>query len=99
VGYPWAELLKRVFAVDVLSCHRCGGRREVLALITDGTAVRAVLECVGLPDDAPLVHPGRGMPQLFRAEGVGEQRIVTGRTGRGWGLHADAAPVRCDQRS
>jgi len=63
--YPWAELLKRVFAVDALSCHRCGGRREVLALITEGTVVRAILECLGLPAEAPVVHPARVPPELF----------------------------------
>jgi hypothetical protein len=36
-------------SLDVLRCHRCGGRREVLALITEGTVVRAILECLGLP--------------------------------------------------
>jgi hypothetical protein len=55
--YPWAELLKRVFAVDVLRCDRCGGRREVLALITEGAVVRAILKCLGLPADAPMIHP------------------------------------------
>jgi hypothetical protein len=63
--YPWAELLKRVFAVDVLRCHLCGGRREVLALITQGAVVRAILECLGMSTDAPLVHPARGPPELF----------------------------------
>ena len=63
--YPWADLLKRVFAVDALNCDRCGGRREVLALITDGTVVRAILTCLGLPADAPVVHPARGPPELF----------------------------------
>ena len=63
--YPWAELLKRVFAVDVLSCHRCGGRREVLALITKGSVVCAILECLGLPTEGPVVHPARGPPELF----------------------------------
>lgn len=63
--YPWAELLKRVFAVDVLSCHRCGGRREVLALITEGSVVRAILDCLGLPTEGSVVHPARGPPELF----------------------------------
>jgi len=63
--YPWAELLKRVFAVDVLRCHRCGGRREVLAFITEGVVIRAILECLGLPAVAPTVHPARGPPELF----------------------------------
>ena len=63
LGQP--ELLKRVFAVDVLSCHRCGGRREVLALITKGSVVCAILECLGLPTEGPVVHPARGPPELF----------------------------------
>jgi len=29
--YAWAELLKRVFAVDVLQCDHCGGRMRILA--------------------------------------------------------------------
>ena len=61
----WADLLKRVFAVDGLRCHRCGGRREVLALITEAAVVRAILECLGLPTEPPLVHPARGPPELF----------------------------------
>jgi hypothetical protein len=63
--YPWAELLKRVFAVDVLRCHLCGGRREVLALVTEGPVVRAILECLGLPADGAVIHPARGPPELF----------------------------------
>jgi len=63
--YRWAELLKRVFAVDALHCDRCGGRREVLAMVTDGAVVRAILKCLGLPTAAPVVHPARGPPELF----------------------------------
>ena len=33
---PWAELLKRCFAVDVLACPRCGGRMRLVALVTEG---------------------------------------------------------------
>ena len=54
-----------MFAVDVLGCPICGGRREVLAMITKGAAVRAILTCLGLPADAPLVYPARGPPELF----------------------------------
>jgi hypothetical protein len=63
--YRWAELLKRMFAVDGLRCHRCHGRREVLAFLTDGAVVRAIVECLGFPADAPVVHPARGPPELF----------------------------------
>ncbi len=31
--HPWADLLNRAFAVDVLRCA-CGGRRRILAAIT-----------------------------------------------------------------
>jgi hypothetical protein len=48
-----------------LRCHLCCGRREVLALITQGTVVRAILECLRLPAPAPMIHPARGTPQLF----------------------------------
>jgi hypothetical protein len=40
-------------------------RREVLALITDGIVVRAILTCLGLLADAPVIHPARGSPELF----------------------------------
>jgi hypothetical protein len=41
------------------------GRREVLALVTEVAVVRAILECLGLPTEAPLVHPARAPPELF----------------------------------
>jgi hypothetical protein len=47
--HPWAELMKRVFLVDVLRCPRCGGRRRVLAAITESRVVRAILASLGLP--------------------------------------------------
>jgi hypothetical protein len=35
-GYrPWAELLKRTFRFDVLTCPCCSGRMKLLALVTD----------------------------------------------------------------
>jgi hypothetical protein len=33
---PWAELLKRCFAIDVLACPRCGGRMRLVALVHRG---------------------------------------------------------------
>ena len=33
--YSWAELMKRVFGQDVLTCPRCGSRRRWIAAITD----------------------------------------------------------------
>ncbi|MDH3213289.1 MAG: transposase [Myxococcales bacterium] len=49
----WSELLRRVFAVDVLECPRCGGRMRVLAAIHPPDATQAILECLDLPSRAP----------------------------------------------
>ena len=49
----WAELLRRVFAVDVLECPRCGGRMRLLATIHPPQATQAILECLDLPARAP----------------------------------------------
>ena len=31
---PWAQLLRRVFLVDVLRCAGCGGRRQLVAQVS-----------------------------------------------------------------
>ena len=32
-NYCWAELMRRVYLIDVLECPRCGGRMRILAAI------------------------------------------------------------------
>jgi hypothetical protein len=54
---PWAELLRRVFAIDALECPRCGASMRILAAIHPPEATRAILECLGIPPRAP---PPRG---------------------------------------
>jgi hypothetical protein len=49
----WSELLRRVFAVDVLACPRCGGRMRLLAAIHPPDATQAILGCLELPARAP----------------------------------------------
>lgn len=61
--YSWAELMRRVFAIDVLRCHACGSRRRIIALITQQGIVRRILEHLGLPADPPPVAPARVPPQ------------------------------------
>jgi len=58
--------LKRVYADDVLNC-RCGGRRTVVAVVTDASAARTLLEGLGHPDRPP-VFASRGPPELFDTE-------------------------------
>ncbi len=54
---PWAELLEKVFAVDVLACPRCDGRLEVIAFITQPSVARQILDHLGLCSQAPPVPP------------------------------------------
>ena len=56
-NYTWAQLLRRVFAIDVLQCDRCGGRMRIVAAIHSSEAIRAILECLGLPSRAPPIAP------------------------------------------
>ena len=56
-NYTWAELMKRVFLVDVLQCERCGGQMKILAAIHPPDATRKILECLGLPSRAPPLAP------------------------------------------
>ncbi len=51
---PWAELLGRVFALDVLECPRCGGRTRVMAVALHEPFARALL--------ARLAQSGRAPP-------------------------------------
>jgi hypothetical protein len=59
---PWAELLKRTFDFDVLSCPSCGGRMKLLALVTDSKGVARYLRALGEPTDVPRRSPSRGPP-------------------------------------
>ena len=54
-NYSWAELVQRVFAIDVLECPSCGGRMRNLAAIHGLASIRAILECVGPPARPPPV--------------------------------------------
>ena len=60
--YPWAELLRRVFDVEVLVCPHCGGARRLLAAITAPASIERVLRAMGLPHEAPVVAEARAPP-------------------------------------
>src|SRR5206468_9672558 len=49
--WRWAELLQRVFAVDVLACPNCGGRMRLIATVEDPRVVRRILTHLGLTGD------------------------------------------------
>jgi len=56
-AWRWADLLRRVFALDVLACPRCGGRMRVLATIDDPAVIRRILAHLELPLDEPPLAP------------------------------------------
>jgi hypothetical protein len=55
-NYSWAQLMMRVFAIDVLKCGRCGARLRIMA-IHPPDATTKILRCLGLPCRAPPVAP------------------------------------------
>jgi len=58
--YDWASLLARVFAIDILTCPRCGtAAMQRLAVVVRRESVRAILASVGLPADSPELTPNR----------------------------------------
>ena len=62
-GYrPWAELLKRTFAVDVLACPKCSGRMTLLAFVTEPKSIHRLLTALGESTEVPERSPSRGHP-------------------------------------
>lgn len=59
---PWADLLRRVFAEDVLVCP-CGGRRRVVAFVADAGEAHSLLVTLGLPAAPATFAPARDPPQ------------------------------------
>ncbi len=64
----WAELLRRVFAIDVLECPRCGARMRWLSVVHPPAATRAILESLDLPARAPPTGPPVPEENEFMAE-------------------------------
>ena len=61
-NYTWAELMRRVFEVDVLECPACRGPMRVLAAIHPPEATRAILDCLDLPSRSPPLSPPEPEP-------------------------------------
>lgn len=59
---PWAELLRRTFAVDVEICPRCGGRMRLLAVIANLAQVARFLHHRREPTEPPAQAPPRDPP-------------------------------------
>jgi hypothetical protein len=58
---PWAELLAKVYEIDVLvlACPECGGRMQLIAFIAEPTAAKRILDHLGLDSTGPPLAPSR----------------------------------------
>ncbi len=62
---PWAELLRKVFALDVLACPECGGRMQIIAFIAQPKVARRILEHLGFDSTGPPVARAQAQPEEF----------------------------------
>jgi hypothetical protein len=58
---PWAELIRRVFLIDLLTCDKCGGLRDVRAIVPKAKA-REVLEALAIPFMSLSIAKARDLP-------------------------------------
>lgn len=63
LGMTWAQRLKRVFAIEIETCQRCGGKLEVIASIENAELIGRILEHRAQHGDDDL----RGTPFAPRA--------------------------------
>jgi hypothetical protein len=61
-GYAWADLMRRIFGLDVLACPRCGGRLRLIALVEEAAVIDRILRHLGLPNTVPAPRPARAPP-------------------------------------
>jgi hypothetical protein len=60
----WARLLRKVFNIDVESCHACGARNmKIVAAIMQKTVIAKILAHIGVPPDIPELAEARAPPQ------------------------------------
>jgi len=66
----WADLMRRAFETDVLSCPRCGGRMVILATIEDPAVIQRILTHLGLSMEAGEALPAaRASPSAESVSG------------------------------
>ena len=56
----WAQLLKRVFELDLEHCPNCGGELKIVAAILEAPVIERILTHLGLQARAPPRAAARG---------------------------------------
>ena len=62
---PWADLFKKVFALDVLACPECSWRLRLIAFIAEARVARRILDHLGLDSTGPPAAPARAQPDAL----------------------------------
>jgi hypothetical protein len=62
---PWAELLRKVFSLDVLGCPQCGGSMELIASIAAAGVAKHILDHLGFDSTGPPVPKPRAPDEAF----------------------------------
>jgi len=60
----WADLMRRAFALDVMTCPRCGGRMVLLATIEDAAVITRILTHLGLSLESGEPAPAHPPPDI-----------------------------------
>ncbi len=55
----WAQLLNRVFDIDIERSPHCGGTMKIIAAILEPAVITKILAHLGLPTRAPPRAPAR----------------------------------------
>ena len=64
--WSWAQLLQRVFALDIARCPCCQqGSLRIIAAITQGEVIRKILQHLKLAVDPPLIAPAHVRQEAF----------------------------------
>lgn len=61
----WADLMRRAFGYDLLTCPNCGGKMQLLACVMERSAIRKILSHLRLPPDPPATARARAPPDSW----------------------------------
>lgn len=53
---PWAQLLLKVFSVDVMACPKCNSRMQRIAVIQQPSVSAAMLNRLSRKENPPGLH-------------------------------------------
>ena len=58
-NHRWAQLLMRIFRIDVGTCPKCGTDMEIRGAVQNPDSIRRYMRCIGLSEHPPPIAPAR----------------------------------------